>query len=624
MFKRYLISLLITLTHVLAIADYDPTKIKGLDDSSYPSASTSRVQVPYTQSTTVSGGTLLETGNGNFLVNPSFEHSTVTTGWTTTTGLTQDGSTVWDLKKSAFVNMSAVATGTVIASQSVTPTETLSGKNIEYSISMYASTLGSGDQNVKVCAMQGATEILCEQVNDKYVNRWGTFSVILPGPSSGSVGLKVVTTASATTLIYLDGAYVGKPRNLGQASSITNKSNSLTFTFTNWGTVSNNNLWWRRVGDQMIVEGTVTPGTTVASVWSLNLPSGYSIDTAKMSAVAQKVGYMERVGSTSNNFASSAFGPFPLFWDGSSSGSIFYTTSSGSSDFSKANGNSFSSGDKAFISFSIPILGWSSTASAVSMDQTDFGLTSFTPSSPNSSFGTITSPTCFYSRTNELMNISCTMTVGSMLNSEARISIPGGFLIKSTFTGLREVGNASVGNTGANTVKVLANAANNSYLTFGIGNASNASLSSALGTAIVSNNTAFSFTASIPIEGWLVSQTAPILVGGVSTSSSGNERVERATMTCASSGSTISNQSGAFSVSNGGGAGTCTASITSGFYAATPTCSCTLSGSSASGTTGLFGCSFSSMSSTSLAIERYRNGAFENGTVNVICVGPRL
>ena len=81
-----------------AQAGLPPTTIKGQSDTS--KNVNFNTEVPNKQATKITGGYLIETGNKNLLANPSFEHSTIDSGWfstvsagtlTTNTALTAAG-----------------------------------------------------------------------------------------------------------------------------------------------------------------------------------------------------------------------------------------------------------------------------------------------------------------------------------------------------------------------------------------------------------------------------------------------------------------------------------------------------------------------------------------------------
>jgi hypothetical protein len=145
----------------------------------------------------------------------------------------------------------------------------------------------------------------------------------------------------------------------------TDWKTDLTWTFTGLGTVGATNVEYRRIGDSMEVRGYTTFGTATAVAAKINLPSGYTIDSSKFSSAtnSQKVGYSEQAtGSNSSVFASNGYGPFPIFYDGSDTASLYIAQSTSSSQFAKTNGSSITGTSGALFPFyfTIPITGWSS------------------------------------------------------------------------------------------------------------------------------------------------------------------------------------------------------------------------------------------------------------------------
>ncbi len=116
--------------------------------------------------------------------------------------------------------------------------------------------------------------------------------------------------------------------------------------------------------------------------------------------------------------------------------------------------------------------------------------------------------------------------------------------------------------------------------------------------------------------------TVPILVGSVSSNSNGAERVERARLTGDATTCTVVNQSGTWIASGArNAAGDCTWTINSGIFSSEPVCTCSVySGSSAAI------CNIDSTtapSATLVRTQRYGAGADQDGTIFLICVGPR-
>jgi len=99
--------------------------------------------------------------------------------------------------------------------------------------------------------------------------------------------------------------------------------------------------------------------------------------------------------------------------------------------------------------------------------------------------------------------------------------------------------------------------------------------------------------------------------------SGGQERVERAKILC-QSGATVSSQSGSWvNTVTYNGAGDCTLNLPSGIFSLAPTCSCT----SGDGATRY--CSQTTTTATSVRFNNIVNAAAGDGTIQIICMGPR-
>jgi hypothetical protein len=166
----------------------------------------------------------------------------------------------------------------------------------------------------------------------------------------------VASTSAIAYTVKLDNFNVGPQAKL-YGSPITDWV-TYTPTYSNVGTVSpsTNSAKWRRDGDTLFVEASVTLGTTVASTFSMTLPSGLSIDTTKVIAQnvvgnpGQTVGYASNVGTSCNLVT--ALGTSAL---------LIYSTN-GLTGLTPSNGaTSFNSSVLTNFSFAVPIQGWSSS-----------------------------------------------------------------------------------------------------------------------------------------------------------------------------------------------------------------------------------------------------------------------
>lgn len=92
--------------------------------------------------------------------------------------------------------------------------------------------------------------------------------------------LRIVRTAG-TTALNLANVVVGP--GVQPQGAVIGEWLSYTPTYSaGWGTVTNNQAWWRRVGSNMELTLFVTTGTVAASVATITLPTGYTINTSAL------------------------------------------------------------------------------------------------------------------------------------------------------------------------------------------------------------------------------------------------------------------------------------------------------------------------------------------------------
>lgn len=180
-----------------------PALLKGQAQSS--SSVGSFIQVPNSQITKIgSASALIETGNTNILANPSFEHSTVLTGWTSS----GTGSNATDTTNE-IAGLKAVAVTT--SAQTI---------DISQSSTLYASQFADGVQGLammrvksnhsgvcSVCSIQAGTVSTTNCATVSNNNKWGIYKVpFILGATSNGVSLACLS-GTGTTII--DDAFVG-------------------------------------------------------------------------------------------------------------------------------------------------------------------------------------------------------------------------------------------------------------------------------------------------------------------------------------------------------------------------------------------------------------------------------
>lgn len=167
--------------------------------------------------------------------------------------------------------------------------------------------------------------------------------------SGGTKGLVPAPAAGDATKV-LSGAGTWIAQASGTVGSWTDISASVAYN--GLGTVSNESVYGRVVGDSLEVRGYVLAGTTSATTLRIDF-TGYTIDTTKCFANA----FIGEGRSLNNSdvFASSGWAQM-VFCDGADTDSVFFGYQASGNDIQKVNANDALSSNKALIfNFSVPI-----------------------------------------------------------------------------------------------------------------------------------------------------------------------------------------------------------------------------------------------------------------------------
>lgn len=220
---------------------------------------------------------------------------------------------------------------------------------------------------------------------------------------------------------------------------------------------------------------------------------------------------------------------------------------------------------------------------AVRIDQSNYGPTAYTPTL-GAGFGTATNISFFQERKGSWLHVYGTFTVGTTAASASTISLPGTLTLDSTRLPISNtsanpgpmVGNWEQSEAVANTRGVIVTATGTSTTLVYFGN-SETSASSAItpgnGNAITASSVVMTVDFLVPILGWTENQSAPLLVGSVTSLSTGMLRIESAKILGASTGAVTNASSNWIS-------GTCSLSastvytcpILAGTFSGTPNC----------------------------------------------------
>ncbi|RTL05228.1 hypothetical protein EKK58_08755 [Candidatus Dependentiae bacterium] len=252
---------------------------------------------------------------------------------------------------------------------------------------------------------------------------------------------------------------------------------------------------------------------------------------------------------------------------------------------------------------------------AYTQDQANFGWTQYTPNFTG--FGTVTVHACYYKREGEDLLLRCRFTPGTATGVEARVSLPGTLVSKSTIATLELAGYMQQVTTTTSQYAPTIEAGVG-YVTFAVQSGGTNGVTKANGNTISGGANALSFFARVPIQSW-TSTNVPALLGSVITQESLSPvRILSANLNC-DSGSAITSQLGSWVSSIGNiSSGGCAITLNSGVFSAAPYCTATATGSARI-------LRFTSTSGTSIAM----NCIDDSGTLCtsfdffITCMGPK-
>lgn len=313
------------------------------------------VQVPNNQLTeTASGKYLNESGNTNLLVNPSFEHSTASTGWTSTTVTPSvSTSTMVDGKQSLCFTASAQAF-TLRQDSSLYAAAFANGFPGLASVSIKTNHTGA----VTFCSANAGTVSTtnCQTITAN--DQWFPYQLpfVLGGTSNGIS----ISAASGTGTTCVDFAKV----EVGLTKADTFNSRPFV-TYAGSGTWSTNTTYstkYRQYGSLANIQAKVSLTGAPTGSFTLNLPSGLSIDTSK----TPDTSLIQFIGTCLDNDTGTNTYACDIKYNNSTSITLSINAASGtwltSSDGLTAttpytHGNT----DYIVLDFWVPITGWADT-----------------------------------------------------------------------------------------------------------------------------------------------------------------------------------------------------------------------------------------------------------------------
>lgn len=584
----------------------------------------------------------------NLLTNPGFEASTFSTGWTASGATSATVETV-SVGFGAKAYKWAGAGGEYVTSTAVTIPKALYGQNGYAYIRIFTNGATTGSL-AAVEVYNGTTVIASNAIGSVTYSNYTLVPVNFVFPSSGSISLRY--KGGNGNFVWLDDAFLGSALNLSQVNQAT-WVGSIKYSGAascSWSVNSGSFINFSADTDcsTPTVAGSVTaPGTKIPGLVIPSAASGTYLFLVRgmMYGSTSTEARFRLSDGTNSSAASTVYGSSSILVSGGGlTGDI--TLASATSNWtvqmqglSAGSTNAVIDNTATNNSFEISVYRFPSVYD-----------TAFNLSQATAFWSGYHDTTCGWSRTNTALgaftdDATCALVQGSNNSGISCVSSgsvspaisctfprAGKYRVKAgfgSFTGTSDA-TATLSLTDGTNIQdqtVYQNGTGWYSATldgqfYVSGTSATFSVQGATSSGSLSITGASPKRSSIEWTVEDISQAAnnPLIIGSVSSNSSGMERIERASINNTSGGQGVASQSGSWlSASSCSGTGVCTYAITSGIFSASPVCVC----SSINSASAI--CQVTGTTSTSVTV-RTINGSFvaanENG-VPLICMGPR-
>ena len=479
---------------------------------------TNNLKAPNYQITSLGGvNSRIESGNTNLLINPSFEHPTVGTGWTTANATASaDITNQVDGKKT----LSLSVTGAMLVSQdSTVNAANLTGLQGVASVKIKAT----GTTGLKVCPRNAGAAVTGLCVNVTADNTWKHVSIpFILGATSNGIG--IATTATGGTVI-IDDAFVGTSAPFQDVGGAKLVGSVVITGCTSFWTVTSTTFVSPAAQTGCVY---TTSGSAVAdaSFGTAQLPS---IKLASLPPGDYRIEY-EGFWGTVTSGAQTACAQFTdgtnvaretsCLVSGGGASTVQLPGISQTISYSTAQTNVTLTPKLKATSSSVTMYGTTTQPGTIklyyfppaskiySQASQDYDWTAYTPTF--TSLGAVTITEAFHKRANGNLYIKGRATLGTTVGTAASIGLPSSLTISSTAsTTTSTITGALVNNSNVGNYAPLITGGENAVF---FGNVTTpAGLSKAIGTNIGSSSQVIAWSIGpIPISGW---QDYGVIVG---------------------------------------------------------------------------------------------------------------
>lgn len=368
-------------------------------------------------------------GGINFLEDGSFETSIANVTMNTGSGIASNSTVVMHKSKSLYFD---TGSGSGLDVEQCVSDTNGSWNNMNLEVSCHVK---SDIPDLQICSSNDFTDILCTDYDgtDIFKKVSSSLTVNATGSGSGTACWRLTNTGTGTGDGYLDECTI-KPLEFAEEAAVggwtafTSDIDAVTSDPTK-GTTSIDEARWRRVGDSMEIIWNYRQtgaGATGTGIYKFKIPSGYEIDTSKMSVGTDGSIYAgDAVVLDSGDGTSATIYPGKVLpYDSTSLSIAFWDQSGGAVQtgriiWNSGNAGNFNDSSLAInLKATVPIANWSSSTQFLTQNYDWYVDASISGASPDLGTSDLTDYTA-------IDNGSLTLTNNTSFNNVAIACVDG-------------------------------------------------------------------------------------------------------------------------------------------------------------------------------------------------------